>query len=459
MLRHTIGQTLRQDLQERIDDVRTELQQLDPTLTPDQVQTHFDAIYRLRDDGKWLSIVDQYGRWIYRSARMVERGAPVQLPQNLPRTGIVSQFRQSRWAVRTFALPISVNGVSYTVETGIATKKPDAMLRQFGLGLLLLTPAVVLIAALAGYLISGKALAPVALVVNEARRISDRNLESRLPVSPANDELSQLSITLNNMLARIDAGFRSVRDFTANASHELRTPLARLCTEIEIALLRPREGAEYRESLKHLHESALEMSSVIDSLLAIARSESGSEVLRLSPIDLYSLIHSVAEEWKSTAERLGVHFRIAVVGSEDNDPIHVFGDRLSLVRLLRVFLDNAFKFTPENGSVTITVEQRTTSVLLAVEDTGIGISPEHHGSIFNRFFRVHGDTSGQRSGAGLGLSLAAWIAEQHHTSVSIKSSLGLGSRFEISLARALPEHGVTLQAIQKPAHSVVTRGF
>lgn len=460
MLRHTIEMTLHQELQERVDDVRTVLQQLGPGFSPDQAQVHFDQLYRLRDDGKWLEIADQNGHWIYRSSRMtarmtVQNDAPL-LPQSVPTAGIVGGFTQGTRLVRTLAMPVVVDGATYTVVTGMARNKSLVLLREFGLGLLLLTPAVVVIAALAGHLMSRKALAPVGLIVTEARRIGDRNLETRLPVSAADDELSQLSITLNNMLARIDAGFRSVRDFTANASHELRTPLARLRTEIEIALLRPREAVEYRDSLEHLHQSALDMSGVIDSLLTIARAEAGTEVLRLVPVDLGSLLQGIAEEWNPIASRLGVRFEVTGTNRAD-DTLDVLGDRLSIVRLLRVFLDNAFKFTPAGGTVRIAVEQREDHVLLAVEDTGAGIAAEHHGAIFDRFFRVHGDASGQRSGAGLGLSLAQWIAAQHRTSITLDSAPGRGSRFRIELARTSPDRLTAGQIIHnQPASETVS---
>jgi signal transduction histidine kinase len=232
MLRHTIDSTIHQDLQERSDDVSTQLHQFGPEMSLDQDQTRFDSIYRLRDDGKWLQILDQNGHWIYRSARMIARNSSLAVPRALPQDGVTADFSQGSRIIRTLSLPITVNGAAYSIETGIVMNKSLALLHDFGLGLLLLTPVVVLLAAAAGHLMSSKALVPVALIIQEARRISERNLDSRLPVSLANDELSDLSITLNSMLARIDAGFRSVRDFTANASHELRTPLARFRTEV-----------------------------------------------------------------------------------------------------------------------------------------------------------------------------------------------------------------------------------
>ena len=451
MLRHTIDSTIHQDLEERSDDLRAQLHQFGPEMSPDQNQTRFDSIYRLRDDGKWMQILDQNGHWIYRSARMIARNAPLALPGDLPRDGVTGEFSQGSRTVRTLSLPITVNGVAYSIETGIAMNKSFALLHDFCLGLLLLTPAVVLLAAAAGHLMSRKALVPVALITQEARRISDRNLDFRLPVSPANDELSDLSITLNSMLARIDAGFRSVRDFTANASHELRTPLARFRAEVEVALLRPREALEYRDSLERLHQVAIEMSGLIDSLLTIARAEAGTEVLRMSSVNLPSLLEAVAEEWMPIASRLSIQLQIRIDGANDAS-LTVLGDRLSLLRMLRVFLDNAFQFTPRGGVVTIAATPSEEKVLLAVQDTGIGIPSEHHNAIFDRFYRVHGDTGRQRSGSGLGLSLAAWIAEQHKTIITVSSSPGLGSSFEVPLLRAVHDELTAAQII----HNQVT---
>jgi two-component system, OmpR family, heavy metal sensor histidine kinase CusS len=257
-----------------------------------------------------------------------------------------------------------------------------------------------------------------------------------LPVSPSDDELSHLSITLNHMLARIDVAFRSVRDFTANASHELRTPLARLRTEAEIALFRPREADEYRQALENVHRDSEDMSGLLENLLTVARAESGNEALRLSPVDLQPLLQSVAKEWLPITERLSIRLHTAGFNLRENsEPLTVLGDRLSLLRLLRIWLDNACKFTPAGGTITIKITPGAGEILLAVEDSGIGITAEDQERIFDRFYRVHGDTSRQTAGAGLGLSLAAWIAEQHQTRISVDSALDQGSSFAIRLVR------------------------
>lgn len=250
------------------------------------------------------------------------------------------------------------------------------------------------------------------------------------------------------MLSRIDASFRSVRDFTANASHELRTPLALLRTELEVALMRPREAAEYRETLERMHQVAIDMSGLIDTLLTIARADAGSEVMRMLPVDLRSLVTNIAEEWSPIASRLSLRLEVFGFETFDNtEPITVLGDRLSILRLLRVWLDNACKFTAPGGAIAIHLGPDSNFIRLAVEDSGIGIAAEHRGQVFDRFYRVKGDTSWQKSGAGLGLSTAKWIADQHQTAITVDSALGCGSRFEVRLMRVSNDSTSTAQSL------------
>jgi len=441
MLRRTLDATVRQDLQERIDDVAAQLKQFDANRAPEKAGAKFRDFYQDRDDGKWLQILDENGHWMYRSPRMLAAGQSAPLPRSFARAGQsapkgkIDNFVQGTHHVRALSVPVVVDGHGYTVQSGISMKKPNALLHDFSLGLLLLTPALLLPAAIGGHFMGRKALAPVAAIAMESRRITDRNLDRRLPVSPTNDELSHLSTTLNNMLERIDVSFRSVRDFTANASHELRTPLARLRTEAEIALMRPRETGAYRQALEHIHQDAIEMSGLVEDLLSLARAEAGSEVLRLTPTDLGSIVHEAALEWAPIADRLRIDLRKSVLEHRAGKTI-VYGDRTSLVRLLRILLDNACKFTPAGGSIAIMVLPERYSVLLRVEDTGRGIAPEHQGRVFDRFYRGDADAEARSSGAGLGLSLAAWIAEQHKTNIELESAPGRGSRFTIRLRGA-----------------------
>jgi heavy metal sensor kinase len=452
MLRRTLDATVHQDLQERVDDVSLQLREFKTNSDLHFAQRRFSDFYHDRDDGKWLQISDQYGHWVYRSPRMIAAGFSQQSLTLLPRSGKTLDFVQGTHNIRAFAVPVIVDGRTYLIQTGISLKKPRALLHNFALGLLFILPAVLLPAALAGHLMSRKALVPVAAIAFEVRRISDRNLDKRLPISETADELSHLSITLNHMLERIDVAFRSTRDLTANASHELRTPLARLRTETEIALMRPRDGADYRSALERVHQDAIDMSGIIENLLTLARAEAGSEVLRLVPLDLDALLKGIVREWLPIAERLSL--RLAVRANSGS--LFVLGDQLSIVRLMRIWLDNACKFTPSGGSITISAITSGEAVLLSVEDTGIGIAEEHHRQVFARFYRVNGNSASRAHGAGLGLSLAAWIAEQHKTSISLDSVCGRGSRFQISLQRVLDETAVSGVSTKRPRAQVIS---
>jgi heavy metal sensor kinase len=438
MLRRTIDTTTRQDLQERIDDVRMQLQQFGTPLGSAGTQQRFDAIYHYRDDGKWLQIQDQDGHWVYRSTRMVALGDSLPLSRALSKGSIIDFTQGTRHVCALISL-VSISERNYTVETGASINKQQVLLQHFGLGLLLLTPAVLIAAIFAGHIMSRKALTPVALIATEARRISDKNLDQRLPVSAANDELSELSVTLNSMLARIDAGFRSVRDFTANASHELRTPLARLRTEIDIALLRPRSADEHTDTLQHLQETTIDMTTLIDSLLTLARAESGSDRLHLSAVNLESVIQRTLEEWHPITTHLGIDLRREGDDCFGSSPLIVLGDATSLQRLLNIWLDNACKFTQRGGRIAVIAESRGDKVVLALQDTGIGIPLDQQRRVFERFYRIQGDRSKHQRGSGLGLSLAAWIAAEHNTEIHLHSSPGEGARFQITLAHVHSE--------------------
>ena len=438
MLRAAIDASLQQDLQERVDDVREQLNQLGAGVDPQESQRRFETIYKYRDDGKWLQIRDDQGQFLYRSHRMIAAGRIPALPQSLPVAGSASTFRQGTHRVRTFSASIFLKNRRYSVETGVSMNKSDALLRRFEIGLLILTPGIVLAALVAGHLLSRKALAPVTQIANEARRITDRNLLVRLPIYETNDEIAHLSATLNDMLGRIDKGFRSVRDFTANASHELRTPLARIRAEAEIALLSTRSAEEYRDSLEHLQGTATDMGEMLESLLALARADAGYDPMRFSTVNLDDLIESSMQEWLPVANRLSIRLQSAVAHTDGicERPNLVLGDPMALKRLLRIWLDNACKFTPPGGAITIAAEPMAKAVALTVTDTGIGISLDQQQRVFERFYRVQRDTARLHPGAGLGLSLAAWIAEQHKATIVLDSDAGKGTRIGIQLALA-----------------------
>ncbi len=420
---------------ERIDDVRDILRAQPPDATLDVLRKQFSE-YNTRDDGKWLQVLDQNGNWLFHSNRTISNEPTLALPQKLPDHGGITPFRYStRHRTERFGLAvarvISVRGRLYAVQTGLSQTTSLALLRMFARDLVLLTPGLLLLAAILGYWTSRKALAPIAELAQRARQISGQSLNVRLPVSDTNDEVSHLSATLNQMLDRIESGVRSIRDFTANAAHELRTPIALIRTEVEVALSLPRNNEEYRESCENVQQETVRMTRLIENLLMLARADAGVEALRFEIVDAAQLVRRVGEKWKDCMSQSLLEFRTEIGDS----PLTVRCDLLSMQRLLNILLENARRYTPPGGSVTLRAAAENGSVLLEVCDTGIGIPEEYMSRIFERFYRVDQARSRELGGSGLGLAIAKWIADQHKATFTVESRISAGSRFVLRIDR------------------------
>jgi two-component system, OmpR family, heavy metal sensor histidine kinase CusS len=430
MLHRSVDATEYHDLQERAQDVQLLLEHRDPNQSLESFQKSLKQMYEFKDDGKWLQILDQDGHWLYRSSRMIAENPPLPFPGNLPKDGVIAEFDQNGHRVRILAYPIQANGRSYSVQAGMSLKRSMLLLNQFRIDLLLLTPAVLLLAAAGGHLMSRTALKPVAALAIEARRINDRNLDTRLPISEANDELSHLSETLNQMLERIDKAFGSVRAFTGNASHELRTSISLLRTEIEVALHRPRPALEYRETLERLQNETQRMTTLIENLMALARADSGAETVKAEVIDVSQMMRQTEQTWRVSMQHALLEFRV-----EAADGLFILAEPVSMRRLLSILLENACRYTLPGGAVTLRAETEEDSVILSVRDTGIGIAAEHLPKIFDRFYRVVHQHESVQNGSGLGLALARWIADRHGASLEVESDPGSGSLFSLRIAR------------------------
>jgi heavy metal sensor kinase len=438
MLRRSVDATEYHELQERAEDVQLVLQHEQPNQTLEALHRDFTAIYEFKDDGKYLQVRDMDGHWIYRSKRMIQENPEFPAARNIAPNGVQGEFHQGTRFVRVLSYPISAQGKSYLVQTGISLNKSMALLVAFRNGLLLLTPAVILLAALGGHWMSRKALAPIAALAAQARLINDRNLDIRLPVSNTADEISDLSMTLNQMLERIDKAFASIRTFTGNASHELRTPISLMRAEIDVALIRPRDAEEYRVTLTRLNEEAVRMTNLVENLLSLARADGGAEAMSVAPIAVSALLRSVHRTWAQPMHSALVDFRIETLG----DGLVLLGDISGVQRLLSILLENAVRFTPPGGSVTLTAARAGSRVVLSVRDTGIGISEQDMLHVFDRFYRSAQISNSVPRGSGLGLALAKWITECHGTELTVESQLGQGSCFSFSLEGGAPSHSL-----------------
>jgi heavy metal sensor kinase len=452
LLKKSLVSTAQSELDERIEDLAGFLQRQPQNANLEQIRTALNHEYAGRDEGKYLLIIDLNGHWLYFSERRSVSMPLPPLPQTSP--GVVPAFQGTPRSLQSLSGAITVNGNTYRVVTGLSFHHADILLVSFAQNLLLLTPALLIMAAIAGHLVSRKALAPVAAISAEARRINETNLSVRLPVSDTRDELQDLSETLNQMLTRIGSAFASVRAFTANASHELRTPLSLIRTRVEIALCFPRSTEHYKKTLEEVQATTLHMTALLESLLALARADANVEAMALIPISLDRLAVEAAEHWEPFARQQGL--TLCLTGSEP--PAWAMGDVTALRQCVAILMENACRYT-ERGSIEIGLEREPDHVTLLVRDTGIGIAPEHLPHLFERFYRcdnAHRENrlDGQhraKRGSGLGLSLAKWIADRHHAELLVESRPGLGSCFRLRLVAcsAVPLSFSTLAVPEK----------
>jgi signal transduction histidine kinase len=447
MVHHAIDDLENNELQQRVRSVRRFVEARPAHETPDQLRNAITAAYDVSHGNKWEQIIDEHGNWLYRSPHVVAVYPNLVLPQQSPPAGVYFTFTAESIHVRALIAPITVHGVHYTVQTGLTLSKTLAILSNFSIQIFLLTALGLILSSLAGYFMSRKALTPIASLAYEAQRINDKNLNSRLPELHTHDELAALSNTLNQMLSRIEAGYHSVRSFTANAAHELRSPVALLRAETEVALAFPRDTAYYRETCERVMHNSVHMTRLIDQLLSLARADAGVEVLRLEPVNLPDLIDEVAVQWVERFAEAQIQFSHEL----DTPELWIEADYDALKRLLNILLENAWRYTPSGQSVTLAVHAQIQCLdrsfaEISVTDTGIGISAENQSRIFQRFCRIAQPLHGIFTGSGLGLVLAQWIAERHGSVIQLQSSPGNGSCFRLLLARIAADQKPTVHS-------------
>lgn len=295
---------------------------------------------------------------------------------------------------------------------------------------LLITPLALLISIVGGWFLAHKSLKPVDELTKAAREITVQNLNRRLPRHSVNDELGRLTEQFNDMIGRLQESFAQIQQFSADASHELRTPLTIMRGEIEVALRNQRLSKDVRELLQSIHDELVRLSSIVDSLMILVKSDTGRLTFDMQPLAVDELIKQSFDEMKILAERKKIKMKL-----EQSESIRVNGDAARLKQLFLNLIDNAIKYTQPRGFITLSLEKDDGYATVAVKDNGIGISRKHAKKIFVRFYRVERKikTIENTGGSGLGLSIAKWIAEVHHGSIEVKSREGRGSTFIVRL--------------------------
>lgn len=427
ILRHHLYDLVDDSLESQIEDLKSFMASQKKDASIAKLQEEVNETYTLEHPGDYLELYAENGELLYRSTFL--QNHPVTLtPSGHFIQPVTRNRRIDGHPFRFTVQQLQANGHVFTATMGAPTDDVVETLSLFRSYLLMLAPVLFAVAAGGGYWLSRRALLPVDALVRTARDISGANLDSRLPKLATGDELQRLSDTLNEMLDRIETAFLRITQFTADASHELRTPVSLIRTEAELALRRSRGEAEYKESLRNILLEAERTTSLIEQLLSLARADSGREALHMQSVNLGDTLRGVVEGWRQVAEIRNLQFSESIAGDS-----LVMGDGLALRRVADLLLDNAFKYTPSPGSVSLSLESNGESAVMTVRDSGPGIAEDDQPKIFERFYRVDKARSREQGGAGLGLSIARWIVTQHHGSIRVESRPGEGSTFRVEL--------------------------
>jgi heavy metal sensor kinase len=397
--------------------------------TGDDVMTRqVEELYSPVVNDRFIRITTASGGVLYIS------GAPHDgtfVPADIPTLGAAPFDREGMFE-RKVALPsgsVLIGAVASrhdVVEVGVSTARTEETLRQVLSLLAVGLPVGVLIAVSGGFVLVRRALNPVNQIAHKAEDISQHNLSERLPVVHSGDEIEHLSVSLNNMIARLEDAIQTSKQFVADASHELRTPLTVLRGELETLAQDVQLRAQTRESLGSLLEEVDRLAEVVESLLALSKLDAGEAIAEWVRFDLGELVTTTAEQMSLLAEDKGIR-----VECDAEPAVCVEGDRSRMKQVVVNLLDNAIKYTPNGGNIVLRIARDGDTAVLEVVDNGIGIPAEALPHMFKRFFRVDDSRSRDQGGAGLGLSIVKSICAAQGAEVDVTSQPGGGSCFRV----------------------------
>jgi heavy metal sensor kinase len=416
---------------------------------PDGTFTWFEPEGFGDEESPWLQVWNERGELLYRNSEAQRR--PVPESRTL---AIQADNRTEPVTIPTSTVPVRVLSLrgrigSKPVVIQVARWEAEAreQVREVALILIFGLPLGVAAAGLGGYTLARRALLPVERMTERARTITAENLHDRLPVHNPDDEMGRLATVFNQTLARLEASFEQMRRFTADVSHELRTPLTAIRSVGEVGLREHRDEGAYRGIIGSMLEEVDRLAGLVDRLLTLSRADTGRAKLSADTIDLGELAEDVAAHLGVLAEEK----RQTITVDVDGHP-HALGDRLVVRQAIINLVDNAIKFSPSGGRISLTTREAGGRAMLEVHDSGPGISSVSRSRVFDRFYREEPGLEtpdpalGTRDsgldvqgGAGLGLSIAKWAVEANGGELSLAQTSADGSTFRITLPRAVSE--------------------
>lgn len=310
-----------------------------------------------------------------------------------------------------------------------STRPLQDLLAAVGGALVIGAVAVIGLALVGGLVLARRALAPVADVTETARAISlSGDFAARVEAGRPGDEIGELAVAFNEMLAALEQNHQALQRFLGDASHQLRTPLTTVRASLELAQRPDLPEGEREAILADARDEAERMGRLIGDLLSLARAESGAR-LEFAPVELDAVLV------ESVRRQASPHVRMTVASVE---PAVVDGDRDRLRELVGILLDNAVRYTPVGGNVEVTLQVLKGRAIVRVADTGIGLDPQDRERVFERLYRGTRAKEMRPSGTGLGLTIARWIAEAHAGTIQLSDRKTGGTVATVTLPARSP---------------------
>jgi two-component system, OmpR family, heavy metal sensor histidine kinase CusS len=333
-----------------------------------------------------------------------------------------------------------LNGHPVRIYIGGSLEEEEYILSTYRKALWWLLPCLLCLAGCGGYFLSRLAMRPVDRMTKAALDIGIGSLSSRLPMPSAQDELWSLALAWNQLLDRLEGAVSRLSEFSADASHDLRTSITVILATAQLSLHRRRSEQEYRDDLDRIVGECRTASTLLDALLSLARSDNFVHEVALQRINIAEFVVAGCRRVEDLAESSGIHLDWKLPAEE----LFIEGDESLLQRLLGILLDNAIKYTPQHGEILVEVGATSSGVLLAVRDTGIGMSEGVRRHVFDRFYQADLRERKNQAGSGLGLSIARWIAEAHRAELTVESRPLKGSEFRVLFPAAASIHAASL---------------
>ena len=348
--------------------------------------------------------------------------------------------------LRVAAIPVHVNHI--TVAIAILAQTTNEVQSFFKLlyiigGILGLLS--MLISGLIGYRMARRSLKPINDITDAAQAVSNGDLSRRLESSVHDEEIETLVESLNKMFESLEANFNSHKRFVSDTSHELRHPITILKGEIEVALLQDRSPEEYKALLKQLFAISNRMQHIVNDMLTLAQADAGTLEIPQDPVDLSLLLQEVGQDHLMLFSKRKIHLDI-----DAQEGLEIIGDQHRIERVFYNLLNNAFRYAPENSTVTLSAVANGEHAIIRVMDEGEGVAAKDIPHLFERFFRADDSrTNQQGEGAGLGLAICKHIVHAHHGKINVVLDERKGATFEVTLplASVNPDHAKRLQGV------------